>query len=119
MPSPEIICVGCPLGCRVTLTISPDSEIQNMVGNQCREGKKYIMAEFQKPMRIFTATVLTEGSSRRLLSVRTDRPVPKTMLRDLMREVARIRIKPPVKMGQNIVPNILKIGTNIVATGSL
>ena len=119
MPQPEIICVGCPLGCRVTLTVSPDFQIENIVGNQCREGIKYAAAEFQNPVRIFTATVLAEGSSRRLLPVKTDRPVPKTLLQELMRVVAHIRIKPPVEMGQEILHDILGTGANLIATGTL
>ena len=76
MTKPEIICVGCPLGCRVTLTVGPDSHIESMVGNRCREGVKYVAAEFQNPARVFTATVLTESGDRCLLPVKTDRPVP-------------------------------------------
>jgi CxxC motif-containing protein len=119
MPQPEIICVGCPLGCRVTFMVGPDFHIKNMVGNRCREGVKYASAEFQNPVRIFTATVLTEGSSRRLLPVKTDRPVTKTLLKELMRVTARIRIKPPVEAGQEIVHDILGTGANLIATGTL
>ena len=119
MTQPEIICVGCPLGCRVTLTVSPDFHIEHMVGNRCREGKIYAAAEFQNPVRIFTATVLAKGSNRHLVPVKTDRPVPKTLLKELMRAVAHISLEPPVEMGQEIVHDILGTGANLVATGTL
>ena len=119
MTKPEIICVGCPLGCRVTLTVGPDSHIESMVGNRCREGEKYVAAEFQNPARVFTATVLTEGDDRRLLPVKTDRPVPKSRLKELSRAVARMRIKPTVGMGQEIAHDILGTGANLVSTGTL
>ena len=118
MPQQEITCIGCPLGCRVTLKVGPGGEIENLSGNQCKEGKKYVTAEFQDPVRVFTATVLTEGSSR-LLSVRTDKPVSKNQLEELMRAIAKIRIKLPVKMGQEIVHDILGTGANLVSTGNL
>jgi CxxC motif-containing protein len=115
---PEIICIGCPLGCRVTLKIGPDSQIENMVGNRCKEGKKYVTAEFQSPVRFFTSTILVEGG-RRVLSVKTDMPVPKNQLKELARFVARIKVRPPVEMGQEIVHDILGKGANLVSTGTL
>ena len=119
MTQPEIICVICPLGCRVALTVGPDSRIENMVGNRCQEGEKYVAAEFQNPARVFTATVLTQGGDRRLLPVKTDRPVPKTRLKELSRAAALIRVKPTVGMGQEIAHDILGTGANLVSTGTL
>jgi CxxC motif-containing protein len=118
MPQAEITCTGCPLGCRVTLKVGPEGTIENLTGNQCKEGKKYVAAEFQNPVRVFTATVLTEGGGR-LLPVRTDKPVPKSRLKELMRSIAKVRVKPPVKPGQEIVYDILGIGANLVSTGTL
>jgi CxxC motif-containing protein len=118
MPQQEITCIGCPLGCRVTLRVGPDGDIENLNGNQCKEGKKYVTAEFQYPVRVFTATVLTEGSGR-LLSVRTDKPVSKSQLKELMRAIDKIRVKPPVKIGQEVVHDILGTGANLVSTGTL
>jgi CxxC motif-containing protein len=118
MPQAEIICTGCPLGCRVTLKVSPEGTIESLTGNQCKEGKKYVTAEFQNPVRVFTAAVLTDGGGR-LLSVRTDKPVSKSRLHELMRAVAKVRVKPPVKMGQEIVHDILGTGANLIATGTL
>ena len=119
MSEQEIICTGCPMGCRVMLTVGPDLSIENLAGNQCKEGKKYVTAEFKHPVRVFTATVMTEGSRRRLLQVRTDSPVSKPHLKKLMRAVAKIKVKPPVKMGQEIVHDILGTGANLIATGTL
>ena len=115
---PEIICVGCPLGCRVKLTVDSDFNIENMVGNQCREGKKYVAAEFRSPVRVFTTTVLAEGG-RRPLPVKTDRPVHKSQFKELARAVARIKVKPPVEVGQEIIHDISGTGVNLVSTGTL
>ena len=119
MPKPEIICIGCPLGCRVTLKIGLDSAIEEFAGNQCREGKKYATAEFQNPVRVFTTTVLTEGGNRPLLPVRTDRPVPGFYLNELMHITAKIKVRLPIKIGQEIVYNILGTGANLRSTGTL
>jgi CxxC motif-containing protein len=115
----EIICIGCPMGCHVMLTIDSGENITGLSGNQCKEGRRHAMAEWQHPERVLTATVLTEGSSRQLLPVRTDRPVPKDQQKQIMRATAQIKVKPPVKVGQVIMANILSTGTNLIATGSL
>ena len=118
MAEQVLICIGCPLGCHVTLKISNKREIESMTGNQCKEGKDYVIAEFRAPVRVFTATVLTEGGGR-LLTVRTDKPVHKNQLKGLMQALAKLRVEPPVKTGQVIIPNILGTGANLVATSSL
>jgi CxxC motif-containing protein len=118
MPQAEITCTGCPLGCRVMLEVSPEGNIESLTGNQCKEGTKYVTAEFQNPVRVFTATVLTEGGGR-ILPVRTDKPVPKNQLKELMRSIAKVRVKPPIRMGQEIVHDILGTGANLVSTGTL
>ena len=118
MTEQVLICIGCPLGCHVTLKISNKGEIESMIGNQCKEGKDYVIAEFRAPVRVLTATVLTEGGGR-LLSVRTDKPVHKNELKEIMQALAKVKVGPPVKIGQVIIPNILGTGANLVATGNL
>jgi CxxC motif-containing protein len=100
------------------LKIGPDFHIENITGNRCKEGKKYVAAEFRSPVRVFTSTVLTEGRNR-FLSVKTDRPVHKSQLKELARAVARIKARPPVEMGQEIVHDILGTGANLISTGTL
>ena len=47
MSEQEIICTGCPLGCRVTLKFSDNDKIESLIGNQCKEGTKNVTAEFK------------------------------------------------------------------------
>lgn len=118
MPEQAFICIGCPLGCHVTLKVSEKGEIENVTGNECKEGKEYVIAEFREPVRIFTATILTERKGC-LLPVRTDKPIHKNQLKELMRALARLRVAPPVKTGDVLIHNILGTGANLIATGSL
>jgi CxxC motif-containing protein len=118
MTQTTIICVGCPFGCKVTLMLTSDLKIEGMVGNRCNQGKKYVSSEFRSPLRVFTSTVSTEDTHR-MLPVRTDKPVHKDQLKELARFIARLRIKPPVETGQEIVHDILGTGANLIATGTL
>jgi len=115
----NVICVGCPSGCEVTLTIDDKGEVTKITGNRCKEGKKYATEEYENPVRVLMATVLTQGSSQPLLPVRTDKPILKTRLSEGMRVLARVRAKPPLKAGDMLVPNLLNTGANIIATSDL
>jgi CxxC motif-containing protein len=118
MAKHEITCIGCPLGCRVILSVSPSASIEKVSGNSCKEGKKYSITEFQNPVRVFTTTLLSESGGP-LLPVRTDKPVPKSRLKELMRVTAKIKVNPPVRAGQEIVHDILGTGANLVSTVEL
>ena len=115
----EIICIMCPLACRVTVTIDDEDTIIGATNYLCKEGEKYAIAEYKFPGRILTTTILTEDSSRKLLPVRTSRPVPKERLMEVMYFLSQIKVKPPVKMGQVILPNIRKTGVDLVSTDEL
>ena len=113
-----IVCIGCPLGCHVTLRVGDKGEIASTTGNQCKEGKDYVVAECRAPVRVFTSTVLTEGGGR-LLPVRTDKPVHKNQLKELAQALAKVKVGPPVKTGQVIIHNVLGTGANLIATSNL
>ena len=115
----EIICILCPLGCRITVTTDDVGNTLGVANNLCKEGEKYAVAECKFPGRILTTTVLTEGSSRKLLPVRTGEPIPKEQLTEVVRSLSQIRVKPPIKVGQVIVPNIMSTGVNLISTGEL
>jgi len=114
-----IICVGCPLGCEIKLTLNDKNEVAEVDGNKCKEGKQYALEEFKNPVRTLTATVLTQDSSQPLLPVRTTKPILKTLLTQSMTVIAGARAKPPIKMGDVIVPNLLNTGVDLVASSDL
>lgn len=114
----ELICIVCPLGCRVRLTIDKGN-IVDATGNECKKGREYAENECMNPVRVLTGTILTESSKRRTLPVRTNKPIPKGKLIETYRSLAGVRVKPPVKAGQAIIRNILNVGADVVATDEL
>jgi CxxC motif-containing protein len=118
MAEQTIICIGCPLGCHVTLNVDKKGEIEALTGNQCKEGREYVMAEFRAPVRVFTATLLSEKGGR-LLAVRTNKPVHKGQLKELMLALSKLRFTAPIKTGQILIPNILGTGADLVASSSI
>ncbi len=115
----RIICISCPLGCEVKLTVDDKGEVVDIAGHKCKEGQKYALEESRNPVRVLTATVLTESSVQPLLPVRTSRPIPKTMLLRGMLQLAILRAKPPIARGDVILPDLLGTKANVVATSDL
>lgn len=120
MPEQKVMfCVGCPLGCEITLTLDANGEVNKVQGNSCKEGRAYALEEYLNPVRVLTATVRTANSSRPLLPVKTDKPILKTHLKLGMSALAEIRVNPPVKIGDVILENFLGTEANVVAADNL
>jgi len=111
-----IICIGCPLGCRVTVTRDRKGNVTTMKGADCKQGEKYVLKELQNPVRTLTATIRTGDETFPLLPVRTSRPVLKTLLRPIMKETVKAKVKPPVRAGDVIIRNVAKSKADLVAT---
>ena len=115
----EYICIVCPVGCQVKVTIGEGGRIMDIAGSDCEKGKKYAQSEYTNPVRVLTGTVLTEGGTRRLLPFRTDKPIPKGKVMEVVRYLAQVKARPPVTVGQAIVSNILDTWADVVATDEL
>ena len=67
---------------------------------------------------MITAVIPVQGSSIPL-SVKTAKPVPKSMIPDVMKVLGNISVSLPVSAGEVILHDILNTGSDIVATRSL
>ncbi len=112
----ELTCIGCPLGCRLSVDEANDYAVS---GNQCKRGADYGKNELQNPTRVLTTTVEIDGGIHGRCPVRTQAPIPKGMVFDAMKVLSKIKISAPVKLGQVIVKNILDTGVDVIATRDL
>jgi CxxC motif-containing protein len=115
----EVICIGCPLACRIKLTVDDTGNISEIAEYQCKIGKEYAENEYKSPQRVLTATVKTEGSIRPLLPVRTNRPIPKATIRDCMSALNDVKARPELTIGDVIVQDILGTGADVICTDNL
>jgi CxxC motif-containing protein len=113
----KIICITCPKGCEAAVSKEGDS-IQ-IKGKICRKGKGHFIQEFTEPMRTLTSTVLVAGSSPRRLPVRTRGPIPKKDLFRAMDIVVQAWVRPPVRIGDVIIPNLLGTGVDLISSDDL
>lgn len=111
----ELTCVACPLGCSVTVEYN-DTEILTITGNTCKRGEAYAKTEMTNPTRSLTSSVKVNGGIHPVVPVKSNKPVPKTMLFDCMKVINSVSVDSPVKLGQVIIENILDTGADIVAT---
>ena len=115
MEQNKIICVSCPIGCRMTIQ-SKDGKITSIIGNACPKGIKYVKGEFINPLRILPTTVKVIGGEFPLVSVKTEKAIPKRLLLKAMVEIAEIEVEAPVKIGQVIKDDLIGTGVSLVAT---
>ena len=113
-----ITCINCPVGCRMTVTLSEQGQFLSVAGNTCPRGAKYAEQECVQPMRTITAVIPVSGSLRPL-SVKTSSPVPKEMIPGIMQALSEVRVNLPVSIGQVVLRNVLGTGADIIATRSL
>jgi len=118
MQGKEIICVSCPKGCRITVQ-NRGEEIISITGNDCPKGIKYAEGEFINPLRILSTTVKVIGGELPLVSIKTEKAIPKRLLLKAMTEIAEIEVKAPVKIGQVIKDDLMGTGVNLVATRNI
>jgi CxxC motif-containing protein len=113
----QLTCIECPVGCSLSVDIE-NCQVIKVNGNKCPKGEAYAISEIQDPRRVLTSTVFCEGLDLKYLPVRTDKPVPKAKLLDLMQEIKDIRLRIPVRTGDIVKANILGLGVNLIASRS-
>lgn len=118
MEKRELVCVACPLGCGITVSIGDNGEVLEVTGNTCKRGDTYARNEVTAPARSLTTTVRVDGGKAYVVPVKSAGPVPKGMMFDCMKVINKASIKAPVKIGDVVIKDILGTGVDIVATNN-
>jgi len=113
----DLICITCPKGCEAKVW-SEQGEIK-VKGKICKKGKAYLEQEFREPRRILTTTVVVKESSTARLPVRTARAFPKKDLFKAMEQIARVSVKPPVRIGEVVLADLAGSGVDLIAADDL
>ena len=111
----KITCIECPIGCRLTVD-AENSKAIKVTGNECPKGEVYAVSEIENPVRILTSAVLCRGLSLKMISVRTDKPIPKSRIFEAMKEIKRIRVNKPLSAGDIIVKRFMGSEVNLIVT---
>lgn len=111
----ELICIGCPMGCPLTVELE-NGEIQTITGYTCRKGEIYARKEVTNPTRIVTSTVRGEGGRADMVSVKTREDIPKDKIFQCVKALKGVTVKAPIHIGDVVVADVAGTGVDIVAT---
>ena len=111
----ELICIGCPLGCNLTVEMD-GGQVVSVNGNTCKRGDDYARKELTDPRRIVTSTVPVAGGNLPVVSVKTASDIPKGKIRECLVALKGVTLTAPVQIGDVIVKNVADTGVDVVAT---
>ncbi|MDE6614751.1 MAG: DUF1667 domain-containing protein, partial [Clostridia bacterium] len=115
MSMKELICICCPMGCRLKVDDSDLNDIK-VSGNTCPRGAKYAQDEVVCPKRMVTSVARVEGGTIAMVSVKTSDSIPKDKIFDALALLDGLSVPAPVQSGQVIVSDVLGLGVDFVAT---
>lgn len=114
MSTRELTCIGCPLGCPITVTLD-GSTVTDVTGNTCPRGDAYARKEVTNPTRIVTSTVRVKDGIYATANVKTASDIPKDKIFDCIHALRDVVVTAPVAIGDVIVSDVAGTGVNIVA----
>ncbi len=111
-------CICCPLGCRLEVALDENGQVSEVSGYTCKRGADYAAQEAVAPERMVTAVLCVSGCLEPV-SVKTQRPVPKAAMKDVLAAVAALRLDAPVAAGDVLIEDVCGTGVAVVATKSV
>ena len=108
-------CICCPLGCRIEVALDENGQVSEVSGYTCKRGADYAAQEAVAPERMVTAVLCVSGCLEPV-SVKTQRPVPKAAMKDVLAAVAALRLDAPVAAGDVLIEDVCGTGVAVVAT---
>ena len=112
----NLICITCPVGCRLEIEMEDENNIRSISGNKCPKGPIYAREEITNPLRIVTTTVELIGGDEPRLSVKTQREIPKGKIFASIKALKGVKVQAPVRVGDIVLKNVAGTDVDIVAT---
>jgi len=109
----KLVCIVCPVGCRLTVTGRPDDLAVS--GEGCKKGVAYAIDEISNPQRMVCTTARITGGIHSVIPVKTDRAIPDKYKLEVVKAVKDLVLKSPVRVGDIIIPDLFGTGVNLVA----
>ncbi|MBR6309102.1 MAG: DUF1667 domain-containing protein [Lachnospiraceae bacterium] len=117
METKNLTCIGCPMGCALTVTFEPGNrDSVKVTGNTCKKGELYAIDEVTNPTRIVTGTVRVSNRKHLVAAVKTKDVIPKSKIFDVAQELMKISVEAPAKIGDVVVADICGTGSDLIIT---
>ena len=111
----NLTCIGCPMGCPLTVKLE-DPEGISIEGYTCKRGAVYGKKEVTNPTRIVTTTVRVSGGTEPVVSVKTKEDIPKDQIFACIRAMKEITVPAPVHNGDVVLHDAAHTGVDVIAT---
>ena len=108
----NLTCIICPRGCALTAQIT-DTGV-TVTGHTCPKGQEYAINECTNPVRTVTATVRVANRHNTMVSVKTETPVAKDKMMDVMAALRKITVDAPTAIGDVVLEDVC--GSRILVT---
>ncbi len=116
----QLTCIGCPMGCALTVEFEPGNRDSVKVsGNTCKRGELYAIDEVTNPTRTVTGTLRLANRKNIVVPVKTKTPVPKDKVGEVAAEMMKISLNAPVHIGDVAVKGILGTDSDLVVTANI
>ena len=110
-----IICLGCPNGCHLECTTKEDGTV-TVTDAQCEKGEAYGREELLEPKRTVTAVVRTNSAEVPYVPVKTDTPLVKPLIPQLIKDLYALEVRLPVATGQTLLEKVGGTEVKVVFT---
>lgn len=116
--SREMICINCPMGCRLMVDDSDKANIK-VTGNTCPRGITYAVNEITAPKRMVTGSVAVAGGAIPMVSVKTREAIPKELIFKSLELLKGVKLTAPVHIGDVVIANVCGCGVDFIATKNI
>jgi CxxC motif-containing protein len=111
----DMVCITCPLGCRMELDIT-EGTITAVRHNSCKRGIDYAHQEFYDPRRMVTATAAIRNGTLPRIPVRTSAPLPMQHIPAALKAIYALDLTAPLDQGTVVITNVADSGIDILTT---
>ena len=111
----KITCIICPRGCAMTAKL--ENGAVTVTGHTCPKGEEYAINECTNPVRTVTACVRVSNRENTMVSVKTENPVPKGKMMDVIAALRKTCVQAPVCIGDVVLKDIF--GANVIVTKNI
>ncbi len=102
MEKRELTCIGCPMGCALTVSLEV-GKVVSVEGYTCKRGRDYGEKECTNPMRTVTSSIPVTGGAIAMVSVKTASDIPKGKIQECMEAIHTATVQAPVHLGDVIL----------------
>lgn len=120
METRHLTCIGCPMGCQLTVTFEPGNrDSVKVTGNTCKKGELYAIDEVTNPTRIVTGTIRVDNRKNLVVPVKTKTVIPKSKISEVAEKLKEISVSAPVCIGDIALADICGTGPDLVITKNI